>query len=219
MLRRRAGPGPARGLPGRADKFGFAPPELDLGGGHAVAARPGEPGFDLGAYARAVPAAVADACRAHGLPVPRLTVEPGRALVARAGVTLYRVLTVKRVAGARTFVAVDGGMSDNPRPALYGAEYTARLVGRRAGGPVEPMTVVGRHCEAGDVIARDVPLPADLRPGDLLAVPGTGAYHHAMASTYNQIGRPPVVAVRDGAARVLIRRETVEDLQARDIGL
>ncbi len=117
------------------------------------------------------------------------------------------------------YVAVDGGMSDNPRPALYGARYTARMIGRTAEKPPEPMTVVGRHCEAGDVIAADVLLPGDLRPGDLLAVPCSGAYHHSMASTYNGIGRPPVIAVRNGAPRVLIRRETDEDLQRRDIGL
>lgn len=126
---------------------------------------------------------------------------------------------MKRVAGIRTFVAVDGGMSDNPRPALYGAAYTARLIGRQSSGATEVVTVVGRHCEAGDVIARDVRLPADTRPGDLLAVACTGAYHHSMASTYNQVCRPPVVAVRDGVARVLIRRQTVEDLQIRDVGL
>jgi diaminopimelate decarboxylase len=167
----------------------------------------------------AIHATVQEACAAHRMPVPRLIVEPGRAIVARSTVTLYRVLTVKRIPGVRTFVAVDGGMSDNPRPALYSARYTARMIGRTAEKPPEPMTVVGRHCEAGDVIATDVPLPGDLRPGDLLAVPCTGAYHHSMASTYNQIGRPPVIAVRNGAARVLIRRETEEDLQKRDIGL
>jgi diaminopimelate decarboxylase len=134
-------------------------------------------------------------------------------------VTLYRVLTMKRIPGVRTFVAVDGGMSDNPRPALYGSAYTARLIGRASTAATEPMTVVGRHCEAGDVLARDLPLPSDLRPGDLLAVPCTGAYQHSMASTYNQICRPPVIAVRDGVARVLIRRETLEDLQARDVSL
>jgi diaminopimelate decarboxylase len=200
-------------------EHGITVRELDLGGGHAVAYRPGDAGFDLHAGASALRSTVQDACAAHRLPVPRLIIEPGRAIVARSTVTLYRVLTVKRIPGIRTYVAVDGGMSDNPRPALYGARYTARMIGRTAEKPPEPMTVVGRHCEAGDVIAADVPLPADLRPGDLLAVPCTGAYHHSMASTYNQIGRPPVIAVRNGTARVLIRRETEEDLQRRDIGL
>ena len=122
-------------------------------------------------------------------------------------VTLYRVLAVKHVAGVRTFVAVDGGMSDNPRPALYGASYSAHVT-RGPGAPMQAVTVVGRHCEAGDVLARDVRCPPSTRPGDLLVVPGTGAYNHSMASNYNLVGRPPVVAVRDGAARLLIRRET-----------
>ena len=201
------------------DEFNVIVPELDLGGGHAVGYRDGDPDFDLDQYARTIRTVIAKACHQHRLPVPKLTVEPGRAIVARAGVTLYRVLTMKRIPGIRTFVAVDGGMSDNPRPALYGAAYTARLIGRTSTATPEPMTVVGRHCEAGDIIARDLPLPADLRPGDLLAVPCTGAYQHSMASTYNQICRPPVIAVRDGVARVLIRRETLEDLQARDVSL
>ena len=201
------------------DEYGVTLPELDLGGGHAVGYREGEADFDLEQYARTIRAVITKACLQHRLPVPKLTVEPGRAIVARAGVTLYRVLTMKRIPGVRTFVAVDGGMSDNPRPALYGSAYTARLIGRACAAETEPMTVVGRHCEAGDVIARDLPLPSDLRPGDLLAVPCTGAYQHSMASTYNQVCRPPVIAVRDGVARVLIRRETLEDLQARDVSL
>ena len=150
--------------------------------------------------------------------MPRLTLEPGRAIVNRAMVTIYRVLTVKRTAGGRVFVAVDGGMSDNPRPELYAARYSVHAV-RPSSAPLETVTVAGRHCEAGDVLAADVLLPADIRPGDLLAVPGTGAYTHSMASNYNLVGRPPVVAVRDGAARLLIRRETTRDLLFRDIGL
>ena len=152
------------------------------------------------------------------LPVPRLVIEPGRAIVNRAMATLYRVLAVKHAPGGRTFVAVDGGMSDNPRPELYGARYSVHAV-LPSRTPSELVTVVGRHCEAGDILAADVPLPADLRPGDLVAVPGTGAYNHSMASNYNLIGRPPVIAVLDGAARPLIRRETSNDLLARDIGL
>ncbi|MFC0041582.1 diaminopimelate decarboxylase [Actinomadura rayongensis] len=199
------------------DEHGVVPPELDVGGGFAVAARPGDPVCAPSDVAGRITGALAAACAAHRLPVPRLAVEPGRAIVARAGVTVYRVLGVKRSAGGRVFATVDGGMSDNPRTALYGARYTALLTGRPSTAE-RPVTVVGRHCEAGDVVARDVPLPADLRPGDLLAVPCTGAYHHAMASNYNMTRRPPVVAVRDGAARVLIRRETEDDLLRRDVG-
>jgi diaminopimelate decarboxylase len=192
-------------------------PELNLGGGHAVPYRPGEAGLDIAAFAERITGVVEQECAAHGIPVPRLTVEPGRAIAGPAGVTLYRVIAVKR-GGVRTFVVVDGGMSDNPRPALYGSRYHVERAGTAAAAPTEPMTVVGRHCEAGDVLVPDARLPADLQLGDVLAVPCTGAYHHAMASNYNHLTRPPVVAVRDGWARPVIRRETDEDLLRRDVG-
>jgi diaminopimelate decarboxylase len=200
------------------DSTGVAMAELNLGGGHAVPYVAGEADFDLAGLADRIGRVVTAECARHRLPVPRLTLEPGRAIVNRAMVTIYRVLTVKRAAGGRVFVAVDGGMSDNPRPELYAARYSVHAV-RPSSAPLETVTVAGRHCEAGDVLAADVPLPADIRPGDLLAVPGTGAYTHSMASNYNLVGRPPVVAVRDGAARLLIRRETTRDLLFRDIGL
>jgi diaminopimelate decarboxylase len=190
-------------------------PELNLGGGHAVAYRREEHGLDVHEFAGRVLRVVAGECAARGIAAPRLTVEPGRAIVGTAGVTLYRVLAVKH--GARTYVVVDGGMSDNPRPALYGSRYTVEQAGHRTRGPHEPVTVVGRHCEAGDVIAADVPLPAGIRPGDVLVVPCTGAYHHSMASNYNLIRRPPVIAVRGGRAWPLVRRETYEDLIRRDV--
>ncbi|GAA4539242.1 diaminopimelate decarboxylase [Amycolatopsis samaneae] len=190
--------------------------ELDLGGGHAVPYLTGDPHFDLQGYARRLRIALGYECSRHEFPLPRLTIEPGRAIVGPAGITVYRVCAVKR--GSRTFVAVDGGMSDNARPALYGAGYTARLVGRHTRAARQPVTVVGRHCESGDILADDVRLPADVRPGDLLAVPCTGAYHHSLASNYNLVGRPPVVGVRDGMATLLVRRETEEDLLRRDIG-
>ncbi|MGW2668206.1 diaminopimelate decarboxylase [Streptomyces sp. NPDC001272] len=192
-------------------------PELDLGGGHGIAYRPGEPALDLPALARELRTALADRCAAAGLPVPRLTVEPGRAIAGPAGVAVYRVLAVKR-SGGKVFVAVDGGMSDNPRPALYGARYAPRLVGRHSAAGSRTATVVGRHCEAGDVLAVNAELPADVHPGDLLAVPVAGAYQSSMASGYNLVGRPPVVAVHEGAARILLRRETLEDFRHRDIG-
>ncbi|MCX4544923.1 diaminopimelate decarboxylase [Streptomyces sp. NBC_01565] len=199
------------------DAHGLVLPELDMGGGHGVAYRPGEPALDLTALARGLRGELASACAAAGLAVPRLAVEPGRAVVGPAGVALYRVLSVKHT-GDRVFVAVDGGMSDNPRPALYGVRYAPRLVGRHSGAEPRTATVVGRHCEAGDVLAADVELPGDIRPGDLLAVPVAGAYHLSMASGYNMIGRPPVVAVADGAARLLVRRETLDDFRGRDVG-
>ncbi|MFI1157291.1 diaminopimelate decarboxylase [Streptomyces sioyaensis] len=200
------------------EQHGSTLPELNLGGGHGVAYRPGEPALDLASLGARIRAELAGGCAAAGLPVPRLAVEPGRAIAGPAGVVLYRVLSVKRT-GGHIFVAVDGGMSDNPRPALYGVRYAPRLVGRDAAAATEPVTVVGRHCEAGDVLAADVPLPADVRPGDLLAVPVAGAYQLSMASGYNLVGRPPVVAVTAGHARLLVRRESLADIQERDIGL
>lgn len=193
--------------------------ELDIGGGHAVAYRPGDEGFALEAFAARVRKVLHCETARHRLRMPRITIEPGRGVVARAGVTLYRVIALKRTADGRRLVAVDGGMSDNARPSLYGARYTARLVGRPVTADVESTTVVGRHCEAGDILARDVPLPVDIHPGDLLAVPCSGAYHHSLASNYNLVGRPPTVVVRDGTARTIIRRETVEDLLAREVGV
>ncbi|WP_405951425.1 diaminopimelate decarboxylase [Streptomyces prunicolor] len=200
------------------DQHGVTLPQLDIGGGHAIAYRPGEERLDISVLAGRVRAELADGCARAGLPVPRLTLEPGRAIVGPAGVAVYRVLAVKRT-GDRTFVAVDGGMSDNPRPALYGVRYAPRLIGRPATAPPRLVTVVGRHCEAGDILADEVALPGDVRPGDLLAVPAAGAYHLSMASGYNLVGRPPVVAVADGIARVLVRRESLADMNRRDIGL
>ncbi|MEV6839444.1 diaminopimelate decarboxylase [Streptomyces sp. NPDC051133] len=200
------------------EQHGLVLPELDLGGGHGIAYRPGEPALDLTALARKVRTELDAACAAAGLPVPRLVIEPGRAIVGPAGVALYRVLSVKHT-GDTVFVAVDGGMSDNPRPALYGVRYAPRLIGRAGTAHRTRVTVVGRHCEAGDVLAADVDLPADVHPGDLLAVPVAGAYHLSMASGYNLVGRPPVAAVRDGHARLLVRRESLEDIRRRDVGL
>ncbi|MFD5892836.1 diaminopimelate decarboxylase [Streptomyces sp. NPDC060366] len=200
------------------DRFGVVLPELDLGGGFAAAYLPGDAAPAPAVYGRRIRRALTGACADAGLPVPRLTVEPGRSIMAPAGIALYRVLAVKR-SGCRVFVAVDGGMSDNPRPALYGARYTVRRVGRASAAPMRTATVVGRHCEAGDVLADGVELPEDVRPGDVLAVPASGAYQVSMASGYNMTGRPPVVAVADGLPRLLVRRETFEDQRRRDVGL
>ncbi|UUN25279.1 diaminopimelate decarboxylase [Streptomyces sp. FIT100] len=199
-------------------QHGITLPQLDIGGGHAIAYRPGEESLDAGVLAGRIRAELEEGCARAGLPVPRLTLEPGRAIVGPAGVAVYRVLAVKRT-GEHIFVAVDGGMSDNPRPALYGVRYAPRLIGRPTSAPPRLVTVVGRHCEAGDVLADEVPLPGDVRPGDLLAVPAAGAYHLSMASGYNLVGRPPVIAVSDGRARLLVRRESLDDMSRRDIGL
>jgi diaminopimelate decarboxylase len=167
-------------------------------------------------------AAIVDTeCQALGIAVPRVSVEPGRAIAGPSTFTLYQVGTVKPVeldAGAtRTYVSVDGGMSDNIRAALYGADYSCTLASRRSDAAPVLARVVGKHCESGDIVVKDEFLPADVKPGDLLAVPGTGAYARSMASTYNHVPRPPIVAVRDGQARVIVRRETEEDLLRLDI--
>jgi diaminopimelate decarboxylase len=203
-------------------EHGVELPELDLGGGLGIAYVESDDPPDLDAFAASLRAIVEHECAAHGLAVPRLAVEPGRALVGPTTLTLYEVGTVKDVeldgGQHRSYVSVDGGMSDNIRTALYDADYTAVLASRRPTGPAALSRVVGRHCESGDVVVRDAWLPADLAPGDLLAVAATGAYCRAMASSYNAVGRPPVVAVRPGECTVLLRRETVDDLLRLDPG-
>jgi diaminopimelate decarboxylase len=199
-------------------KYGVILTELNIGGGHGIPYVAGDSELDLDQLARTIEDALDEACAAEHFPRPTIVVEPGRAISGRAGVTLYRVCSVKSQPGGRTFVAVDGGMSDNPRVSLYGAQYTVTLANRHSLGVKQLVTVAGRHCEAGDEIARDIELPADVHPGDLLAVACTGAYHHSMASNYNMVGRPPLVAVKDGRTRELIRRETIADLLSRDCG-
>ncbi|WP_067699652.1 diaminopimelate decarboxylase [Nocardia jejuensis] len=200
------------------DESGVTLTDLDLGGGHAVAYRSGDAELNLSELADIIEDALDAACARHGFPRPAISLEPGRAIVARAGITLYRVLSIKHVENGHTYVTVDGGMSDNPRVALYGAGYEAVVANRHPTGPQMTAHIAGRHCEAGDILARDVRLPVDLRPGEVIAMPCTGAYHHSLASSYNGIGRPPIVAVRDGRCRELVRRETIEDLLSRDIG-
>jgi diaminopimelate decarboxylase len=189
-------------------------PELVIGGGLGVAYVEGEDAPTLMQWA----GHVREACATSGIPDDvRITAEPGRSIVAAAAITVYRVGTIKDLPGIRTYVAVDGGMSDNPRPVLYGSGYEAFLP--RAADAERPrtVTIVGKHCESGDVIVRDARVPADLEVGDLLATPVTGAYGHSMASNYNKVPRPPVVFVRDGAARVVVRRETYDDLLRLDV--
>ncbi|OBC01153.1 diaminopimelate decarboxylase [Mycobacterium sp. 852002-40037_SCH5390672] len=210
-----------RMIPAMADiraRHGVILTELNIGGGHAIPYFSGDSELNLEQLADVIENALDEACAAEHFPRPQIVVEPGRAICGRAGVTLYRVRSIKTQNNGRTFVAVDGGMSDNPRVSLYGARYEIALANRHPLGLKQRVTVAGRHCEAGDEIARDVELPADLRPGDLLAVACTGAYHHGMASNYNMVGRPALVAVKDGRARELVRRETVADLLARDCG-
>jgi diaminopimelate decarboxylase len=200
------------------DALGVTLPELDLGGGFGIAYTADDDPADPFVLAKQLRAIVQRECDAAQLPVPRLAVEPGRAIAGPAGVTVYEVGTIKDVDGIRTYVSVDGGMSDNIRTALYDASYTVALASRASDAPAMLTRVVGKHCEAGDIVVRDAWLPADLAPGDLLAVAATGAYCRSMASNYNSVPRPPVVAVADGESRVLLRRETVADLLALDQG-
>jgi diaminopimelate decarboxylase len=200
------------------DEHGVELPEIDLGGGLGIAYTTEDDPREPHQIAKALGDIVDGECRAAGLTAPRLSVEPGRAIVGPTAFTLYEVGTVKELEGLRTYVSVDGGMSDNIRTALYDADYTVSLVSRVS--EAEPMLsrVVGKHCESGDIVVKDAFLPADVAPGDLLAVPATGAYCRSMASNYNHALRPPVVAVRDGEARVIVRRETEEDLLRLDVG-
>jgi diaminopimelate decarboxylase len=200
------------------DARGVELPELDLGGGFGIAYTTQDDPSTPGDLAKHINKIVEDECELASLAKPRLSVEPGRAIVGPAAFTLYEVGTVKDVDGIRTYVSVDGGMSDNIRTALYDASYSATVAGRRSDAEALLARVVGKHCESGDIVVKDEFLPADVRPGDLLAVPGTGAYCRSMASNYNHVPRPPVVAVRDGAARVIVRRETEDDLLALDMG-
>ena len=193
-------------------------PELDLGGGFGIAYTSEDAPLDITELAERMKALVAKACADAGLRVPHLAVEPGRAIAGPGTVTIYEVGTVKDLPGLRTYVSVDGGMSDNIRPALYGARYTVALASRSSAAPAHVVTVVGKHCESGDLVAPDVLLPSDVRPGDLLALASSGAYHRSMASNYNHVPRPPVVAVRDGQARIIVRRETEADLLTLDLG-
>ncbi len=205
------------------DEHGLEVAELDLGGGMGIAYVEGDDPMPVAEMADLMRDIVAKECASAQLTIPRLAVEPGRAIVGPSMVTLYEVGTVKRVdlgsGHARNYISVDGGMSDNIRTALYDAEYTVRLASRVSDAPPVLSRVVGRHCESGDVVVRDCWLPGDLAPGDLLAVAATGAYCRAMASNYNLTPRPAVVSVRDGVAQLVLRRETPDDLLALDAGL
>jgi diaminopimelate decarboxylase len=196
---------------------------LNLGGGFGIAYTRADRPTAIETLADGIVDAVAAECAERGVRMPDLAFEPGRAIVGQAGVTLYTVGTTKAVAleGGleRLYVSVDGGMSDNARPALYGANYSARLAARVSDAPPQLVRVVGKHCESGDIVVDAEYLPADVEPGDLLAVPATGAYCFSLASNYNFLPRPAVVAVRDGRARVIVRGETLDDLLARDAGI
>ncbi|HET6481962.1 MAG TPA: diaminopimelate decarboxylase, partial [Actinoplanes sp.] len=200
------------------DARGVELPDLDLGGGFGIAYTTQDDPSAPADLAKRINKIVESECELNSLRKPRLSIEPGRAIVGPAVFTLYEIGTVKDVDGIRTYVSVDGGMSDNIRTALYDASYSATVANRASGAEPILARVVGKHCESGDILVKDEFLPADVQPGDLLAVPGTGAYCRSMASNYNHVPRPPVVAVRDGASRVIVRRETEDDLLALDVG-
>ncbi len=204
-----------------SDEVGVVMPEMDLGGGFGIAYTTQDDPSDPAQLAIELTKIVTEECKARELAVPRLSIEPGRAIVGPAMCTVYEVGTVKAVeldgGAVRTYVSVDGGMSDNIRTALYDADYSATLANRHSDAPALLSRVVGKHCEAGDIVVKDEFLPGDLLPGDLLAVPGTGAYCRSMASNYNHAARPPVVVVKDGGSRVVVRRETIDDLLRLDV--
>ena len=202
------------------DAHGLELPELGLGGGYGIRYTSQDDPADPVTLASGMAEIVARECRALGLTVPRVSVEPGRAIAGPSTFTLYEVGTVKPVEigadAVRTYVSVDGGMSDNIRTALYDADYSCTVASRVSDAEPVLGRVVGKHCESGDIVVKDEFLPGDVAPGDLIAVPATGAYGRSLANTYNHVPRPPVVAVRDGKARVSVRRETEDDLLALD---
>jgi diaminopimelate decarboxylase len=201
-------------------RHGWTMRECSPGGGFAVAYLPDDPVLDAATAADALIGTLVGACAAHDFPVPDITIEPGKALIASAAIALYTVVNVKNIPGVRRFVAVDGGMADNIRPALYGARYTVLLANRVSSAPPVTCTIAGRFCESGDVLARDVSLPDDIAPGDLLALPTAGAYCIPMASQYNGVPRPAIALVReDGTHQLIRRRETYDDLLRADVPL
>ncbi|MBG6083648.1 diaminopimelate decarboxylase [Zhihengliuella flava] len=208
-----------------ADEHGVELPELDLGGGHGIAYTEADTPRPASELAEALAAVVRSTIAELPIRCPRISIEPGRAISGPAGMTVYEAGVTKTVAVEhdggtlpRRYVSVDGGMSDNARPVLYGADYTATLASRVTETDAIISRVVGKHCESGDIVVRDVYLPEDVAAGDLIAVPATGAYCWALSSNYNYLARPAVVAVREGQTRLMIRRETEDDLLARDMG-
>lgn len=204
------------------DELGVELPELDLGGGLGIKYTSEDEPLETKVIAADLHEIVRAKSESAGLSLPHLAFEPGRAIVGPTMMTVYRVGTVKSIeldnGQTRTYVSVDGGMSDNLRTALYDAEYTVTLASRSSDAPLELARVVGKHCESGDIVVKDCWLPSDLAPSDLLAVAATGAYNRSMASNYNLIPRPPVIAVQDGVAKPIVRRETLDDVFATDLG-
>jgi diaminopimelate decarboxylase len=203
------------------DEFKSELSELDLGGGYGIAYVAGDKTFDPNQVMAALAQLVKSECSRHNLKVPKISIEPGRAIAGPTTTTLYEVGTTKDVeldgGKTRRYIAVDGGMSDNIRPGLYGAQYSAILANRTSNADAINSRIVGKHCESGDIVIREIDLPSDVAPGDILAIPATGAYGRSMASNYNHMLKPAVISVANGAARTILRRETEADLLALDV--
>ena len=206
-----------RFIAGIRDRYGYVAGILDLGGGYGVRYVESDGHLNIREKLRQLSQYMKGACGRLGLPMPAVLMEPGRSIVADAGMTLYTCGTVKKIPGYKNYVSVDGGMTDNPRFALYGSQYTVYAANKMDEETPLPCTVAGRCCESGDVIQENVPLPADVGRGDIIAVCTTGAYNYSMASNYNRIPRPPVVMLRQGDSYVAVRRETLEDLTSLDV--
>ena len=197
------------------DEFNRELPEVDFGGGFGIVYTAEDAPLAIEDAVAQIKDAVVKGCAARNLKIPHVAIEPGRSIIGPSMFTLYEVGTTKLVQlenGTRNYISVDGGMSDNIRPGLYGAIYEAHLANRTSSAPNTPSRLVGKHCETGDILIRDIDLPSDIAPGDLIAIPATGAYNRSMASNYNHVPRPPVISVRQGSAKVIVRRETFEDL-------
>jgi diaminopimelate decarboxylase len=197
-------------------ELGFVCRDLDIGGGLGVRYIASQPVLNIKETILTVAKEMKETAKALGIALPRISLEPGRSIVADAGLTLYTVGTVKRIPGYKSYVSVDGGMTDNPRFALYGSPYTILPV-QDSDSETEPCSVAGRCCESGDILQENVPMPVDIQRGDLLACLTTGAYHYSMASNYNRIPRPPVVMLNNGDSYLAVKRETVEDIVRLDI--
>ena len=199
------------------DRYGYVAGILDLGGGYGVRYVESDGHLDIREKLRTLSEYMAEVCRRLEFPMPAVMMEPGRSIVADAGMTLYTCGTVKKIPGYKNYVSVDGGMTDNPRFALYGSKYTVYAANKMDEETPLVCTVAGRCCESGDVIQENVPMPASIGRGDIIAVCTTGAYNYSMASNYNRIPRPPIVMLRQGESAVAVRRETLEDLTALDV--
>ena len=202
------------------DEFGRELPDVDFGGGFGIVYTAEDAPLAISTAINEIKAAVVKGCAARSLKIPHVAIEPGRSIVGPSMCTIYEVGTTKNVQlekENRNYISVDGGMSDNIRPALYGAIYQAYLANRTSASKSQKSRLVGKHCETGDILIRDIELPEDITPGDLIVIPATGAYGRSMASNYNHVPRPPVISVSDGSAKVIVRRENYEDLLRLDV--